>query len=67
VIEPTAQAFSPFPQTSVRLKALHEEIADVLPRRDAQVTASPEFEEFKKRIRDWKPAGPMPTPNEEKP
>jgi len=58
VIEPTAQAFSPFPQTSVRLKALHEEIADVLPRRDAQVTASPEFEEFKKRIRDWKPAGP---------
>jgi predicted Zn-dependent protease len=66
-IEPLAQALRPFPQTSVRLKALHEEIADVLPKRDAKAPAAPEFDMFKKRLRDWKPAASEPTPTEQRP
>jgi hypothetical protein len=63
----SAQAFSPFPPTSDRLKALHQEIADLLPKQDGQVVSTPEFEEFKERLRNWKSEGPLPTQTGEKP
>lgn len=67
VIEPPVQALSAFPQIPVRLQALHKEIADLLLKRDAQVTESPDFEAFKKRLRDWKPAEPVAMPADEIP
>ena len=64
----SVNAFSPFPPTPDRLHALHKEIADLLPKRDKEIVSTPEFEKFKERLLNWKPAvQPVPTQTGEKP
>jgi beta-barrel assembly-enhancing protease len=45
-----------FPPLSQRVKALREEIREVLPARDAAVLSTSEFEEFQKHLRAWNSA-----------
>jgi beta-barrel assembly-enhancing protease len=62
------QLFSLFPSTPDRLKALRKEIAGLLPERNGGVASTPEFEEFKERLRSWRPQEPAePTQTGEKP
>jgi TonB family protein len=61
-----AQASSPFPPTPDRLKALRKEIAE-LPNQDGRTVSTPEFEDFRERLRAWRPKEPVPTPTGEKP
>jgi len=63
----SVQAFSPFPPTPDRLKALRKEIGDLLPKRDSEIVSTPEFEGFKERLIGWKPVAPVPTQPGEKP
>ena len=48
-------AFSPFPPLPIRLKALQQEINEILPRRDDEVESTSEFDEFLKRLQVAKP------------
>jgi predicted Zn-dependent protease len=57
----SAKAFSQFPPTPDRVKALRKEIADLLPKRDGEIGSTPEFEGFEERLRSWKPK-PVSTP-----
>ncbi|MBZ5570036.1 MAG: M48 family metalloprotease, partial [Acidobacteriia bacterium] len=43
----SVNAFSPFPPLPQRLKALREEISNLLPKRDGAVVSTPEFEDFR--------------------
>lgn len=45
-----AKAFSAFPPVPDRLKALREEISDVLPKRDGAITNTPEFAAFREHL-----------------
>jgi predicted Zn-dependent protease len=45
-----AEAFSPFPPTSDRVKLLREEIVDLLPRRAGALVSTPEFERFRQLL-----------------
>jgi beta-barrel assembly-enhancing protease len=45
-----AKAFRAFPPIPERLKALQEEISDILPKRDGGVTNTPEFVDFRDRL-----------------
>jgi beta-barrel assembly-enhancing protease len=55
-----AKAFSTFPPPPERLEALRREVADLLPRRDGSIVSTPEFQEFRERLRTWKPEEPAP-------
>jgi len=58
----TAKAFSPFPPTPDRVKALRKEI-DRLPKRAGEIASTPEFDGFEQRLRSWKPTEPVSTPS----
>ncbi|HEY1272769.1 MAG TPA: M48 family metalloprotease [Terriglobales bacterium] len=61
----TSAAISPFPPTRERLKLLRKEISDLLPHRDSEVASTPEFGDFKQRVRSWRRDEPRVTPNAE--
>lgn len=56
----TRQAFSPYPALPERLKALHKEINDILPKRTGEIVSTPEFPAFQNRLQSLQP--PEPTP-----
>ncbi len=56
------KAFNSFPPTSERLKALQQETAEILPKRDGEIVSTPEFEMFRARLHTWKPSEPSPIP-----
>jgi beta-barrel assembly-enhancing protease len=45
--------FSPFPPLPERLQLMNKEIATILPRRDAAIVSSSEFQLIKERVRAW--------------
>jgi predicted Zn-dependent protease len=51
----SAEAFSPFPPTSDRVKLLREEVVELLPRRTGAVVSTPKFEQFKQLLLARKP------------
>ena len=48
--KPAETKLSPFPPLPERLKALQEEISDILPKRDSAVTNTPEFANFREHL-----------------
>jgi predicted Zn-dependent protease len=68
--KPAATSLSQFPPLSERLKALQEEISDVLPKRDGAVTNTPGFADFREHLLKLNPpkvgtkseSKPVPTP-----
>lgn len=61
------KAFSPYPPTPDRVKALRKEISELLPKRDGEIISTPEFEGFEQRLQSWKPEQPVSTPDVVKP
>jgi predicted Zn-dependent protease len=53
-------AFSYFPPTSERIKALHCEIADILPQRREAIVSTSAFEEFEEHLHIWRTEHPDP-------
>lgn len=51
-------AFSTHPPVAERLKAIHKEIARLLPPRPDETVSSPDFEAVKERLRLWQPQTP---------
>ncbi|MFZ3266309.1 MAG: M48 family metalloprotease [Terriglobales bacterium] len=56
--KPAATALSQFPPLPERLKALQDEISDVLPKRDGGVTNTPAFADFHEHLLKLKPPKP---------
>jgi len=56
----TAKAFSPFPPLSERVKALEQEIGEVLPKRNGAITDTYEFAAFRKHLVSLTPLKPLP-------
>ena len=54
------EVFSPYPSVPLRLKALQNEIAKILPKRDGAIVSTPEFQEFKDHLQAIKSAGATP-------
>lgn len=52
------KTFSTHPPLAERLKAIHEEIARLLPPRSDETASSPDFEAVKERLRAWQPQTP---------
>lgn len=50
-VKPVPLEFSAYPPLSERLEALQKEIAEILPNRDNNVVTTPEFQQFKNRLR----------------
>ena len=62
------KTFSTHPPVSERLKAIHEEIARLLPPRSDETASSSDFEAVKERLRAWQPQTPSaPAANSERP
>ena len=55
-----AVAISHRPTASERLKALHSELADVLPQRGEATLSTSAFEQFEQRLQTWKTQHPEP-------
>lgn len=62
------KVFSTHPPLTERMKAIHEEIARLLPPRPEETVSSSDFESAKERLRGWQPQTPSaPGTNPEKP
>ena len=57
---PIAEAFSPFPLLPERLKALTNEIAEILPKRSGAIVLTLEFNQFQEHLRGLEPPKPEP-------
>ncbi|HXW99679.1 MAG TPA: hypothetical protein VEJ00_00580, partial [Candidatus Acidoferrales bacterium] len=55
-----AEAFSPFPLLPERLKALTNEIAEILPKRSGAIVLTLEFNQFQEHLRGLEPPKPEP-------
>jgi len=55
-----ANAFDPFPPVADRLKRLHQEIDDILPKQAGAVVSTPEFDRFMAGLRDLESSEPAP-------
>ena len=54
-INPLTKAFSPFPPLTEGMKLLQKEIEEILPKRPGDVVSTPEFDNFKERLRQIAP------------
>lgn len=62
------KVLSTHPPLTERLKAVHEEIARLLPPRPDEILSLPDYEAVKQRLRLWQPsAPPTPSANPERP
>lgn len=60
--KPTAKAFSPFPPTPDRVKALRKEIEKMLAKKDGAIVSTPGFDVWNRQLKELKPQESAPKP-----